>query len=67
MIGRLDQVDGDFRRARELIVGTGALEATLDLASEYAEQAQRALQLFPDNDWRRALEDLASFAVSRAA
>jgi octaprenyl-diphosphate synthase len=67
VIGRLEQTEGDFRRARELIVGTGALEATLDMAFEYAEQAQRALQLFPDNDWRRALEALASFAVSRAA
>jgi octaprenyl-diphosphate synthase len=67
VIGRLEQTEGDFRRVRELIVGTGALEATLDMAFEYAEQAQRALQLFPDNDWRRALEALASFAVSRAA
>jgi len=66
-IGRLEQVEGDFRRARELVLGTGALESTLNLAFDYAEQAQRALQLFPDNDWRRALEDLASFAVSRAA
>jgi octaprenyl-diphosphate synthase len=67
VIGRLEQTEGDFRRARELIVGTCALEATLDMAFEYAEQAQRALQLFPDNDWRRALESLANFAVSRAA
>jgi octaprenyl-diphosphate synthase len=66
-IGRLDQTESDFRRARELIVGTGALEATLDLAFEYAEQAQRALAIFPDNEWRRALEALTSFAVSRAA
>jgi len=34
----------DFRRARELIVGCGALEATLDLAADYAEAAKAALQ-----------------------
>ncbi len=67
VIGRLEQTESDFRRARELVVGTGALESTLNLAFDYAEQAQRALQVFSDNEWRLALEDLASFAVSRAA
>jgi octaprenyl-diphosphate synthase len=66
-VGRLEQTEADFRRVREIIVGAGALDATLNLASDYADQAQRALKLFPDNEWRRALEDLASFAVSRAA
>ena len=66
-VGRLEQTEADFRRVREIILGAGALDATLNLASDYADQAQRALQLFPDNEWRRALEDLASFAVSRAA
>ncbi len=66
-VGRLEQTEADFRRVREIIVGAGALDATLNLAADYADQAQRALKLFPDNEWRRALEDLASFAVSRAA
>ena len=64
---RLDQTDADFRRARELIVGTGALQATGDLARHYADEAKAALGLFADNDWRRALEDLADFAVTRVA
>jgi len=67
VIGRLEQGESDFRRAREIVVGAGALEATLNLAFDYAEQARLALQMFPDNDWRRALEELTSFAVSRAA
>ena len=67
VIGRLDQTDADFRRARELIVGAGALQATGDLAREYADDAKAALGLFADNDWRRALEDLADFAVTRVA
>nr|WP_314434317.1 polyprenyl synthetase family protein [uncultured Brevundimonas sp.] len=57
----------DFVRARELVVGSGAINATLDLAGDYADQAKAALSILPDSDWRRALEDLADFAVSRAA
>lgn len=66
-IGRKEQTDADFRRARELIVGTGALEATLDLAGDHAEAAKTALAGFPASDWRTALESLADFAVSRRA
>ncbi len=66
-IGRLDQTEADFRRAREIIVGTGALQATLDLGADYAETAKAALAVFPDGEWRRSLEALADFAVSRPA
>jgi octaprenyl-diphosphate synthase len=66
-IGRKEQTDADFRRARELIVGAGALEATLDLAAEYAENAKAALTVFPLNEWRHGLESLADFSVSRRA
>ena len=66
-IGRQEQTQDDFRRARELIVGAGALEATLDLASDYAEAAKAALTVFPDGEWRHGLESLADFAVSRRA
>jgi octaprenyl-diphosphate synthase len=67
VIGRKEQTDADFRRARELVVGTGAHDATLDLAADYADTAKRALAVFPDSDWRTALESLADFAVSRRA
>jgi octaprenyl-diphosphate synthase len=66
-IGRLDQTEADFRRARELIIGAGALDATLDLATDYADKAKAALAQFPANEWRTALENLADFAVSRRA
>ncbi|CAN7534710.1 polyprenyl synthetase family protein [Caulobacter sp. LjRoot300] len=66
-IGRREQTEADFRRARELIVGTGSLEATLDLAANYADKAKAALKGFPANDWRSSLESLADFAVSRRA
>ncbi|HYG28281.1 MAG TPA: polyprenyl synthetase family protein, partial [Caulobacteraceae bacterium] len=64
-IARREQVEDDFRRARELIVLTGSLEATLDLAADYALRAKAALTAFPRSDWREALEALADFAVSR--
>jgi octaprenyl-diphosphate synthase len=66
-VGRLDQTEADFRRARELIIGTGALEATLDFAADHAEQAKAALAGFSAGDWKTAMEDLADFAVSRTA
>ena len=66
-IGRREQTDEDFRRARDLIARTGAAEATLDLAHQFANEAKAALRRMDDNAWRTALEDLADFAVSRRA
>ena len=62
-----ERSEADFRRARELILRTGALEATLDLAGDYAEKAKASLGSLPHNPWRSALEALADFAVSRVA
>jgi len=62
-----DQTPADFDRARELMARTGALEATLQLAADYAESAKAALADFPAGGWRAALEDLADFAVARRA
>ena len=59
--------EDDFRRARELVIGTGSIAATLDVAGDYADAAKAALAGLPDGEWRAALESLADFAVSRAA
>jgi octaprenyl-diphosphate synthase len=67
VIGRKQQTDADFRRAREFVVATGALDATLDLAADHADVAKRALGAFPAGGWRDALCALADFAVSRRA
>ncbi len=66
-IGKHEQTEDDFRRARDLIVSTGALASTRDLAQRYAEDAKAALQVFDRSDWRTSLEALADFAVSRTA
>jgi octaprenyl-diphosphate synthase len=62
-----DQTDADFARARDLILATGALQSTLDLAADYAAGAKADLTPFADDAWKTALEDLADFAVSRGA
>lgn len=67
VIARREQGEGDFTRARELIIGTGALAATLERAGEHADQARAALSRFDDGPWLRALSDLADFAVTRAS
>ncbi len=66
-IGRREQDDADFLRARELIKVTGAGQATLDMAHDFAIEAKEALACMPVGDWRRALEELADFAVTRSA
>ena len=66
-INRGERTEDDFRRARELILGSGAVGATLDLAWDYADLARDALAPLPQSDWRAALERLADFAVSRVA
>jgi len=65
-VARREQEDGDFERARRLIVETGAEAATLELAAHYADDAKAALGEFSaSNSWRPAMEDLADFAVQR--
>ena len=59
------QEEGDFKRARELIVGTGALQSTIDLAGDYADAAKASLGSVAPGEWRSALEGLADYAVSR--
>lgn len=66
-IGRREQDDADFLRARELIRVTGAGQATLDMAHDFAAEAKDALSCMPAGDWRLALEELADFAVTRSA
>ena len=66
-IVRREQTDDDFRRARELVLATGALQATFELAREYTASANGALTVFEAGEMKTALEDLADFAVSRAS
>ena len=66
-INKGQRTEDDFVRARDLILGSGAVAATLDLAGDYADAAKADLAALPNSDWREALSQLADFAVSRAA
>ena len=66
-INKGQRTEDDFDRARELIVGSGAVAATIDTAYDYADRAKSALAVLPASEWLTALEGLADFAVSRAA
>ncbi|MCQ8239815.1 polyprenyl synthetase family protein [Rhizosaccharibacter radicis] len=59
------QDENDLEQALDLIGSTGAIAATLDQASAYADRAARALAVFPDSPLRRLLADVASYTVSR--
>ena len=60
-----DQEDVDFEKAVSLIRQAGALQSTLELAGKYADEARRALDIFPDCEWRNTLQDLADYVVER--
>ena len=66
-VGRIEQDGADFVRAQGLVASSGALEATMDMAYDYADRARRALVGVGDPVWRAALSDLADAAVSRSA
>lgn len=66
VIGQLDQRDGDFDTALAYMREHKAIEATIEAAHNRANKARQALAIFPANEWRLALEALASFVVTRA-
>lgn len=60
-----DQSDTDLEKAVSILRKTGALDATMDMARQYAKEAREALTVFPDSVWRTTLEDLADYVVER--
>jgi len=64
-IGKRNQTEGDFERARQLIIESGAMAQAVDKAKTYASEAKTALSVFADSEWKTALEALADYSVSR--
>ncbi len=60
-----DQKDVDLERAVSLLRQSGALEATMDLAKQYSQDAAQALDVFPVTPLRDTLKELAGFVVAR--
>jgi len=48
-----------------IIRRTNSLKSAMDIAREGAVEARRAIGILPDSPWRRALEQLADYSVSR--
>ncbi len=60
-----EQTDADLARALGLVETRGAIRATLDRATGFAEDAKRALAIFPDSELRGCLIAVADYTVSR--
>jgi octaprenyl-diphosphate synthase len=66
--GAMNEPAGQNERAREvlaLLAEYGELESAREEAYAYAERAQQALEIFPDNLYTRALGEIAEFIVER--
>ncbi|WP_421792427.1 polyprenyl synthetase family protein [Hyphobacterium sp.] len=62
-----EQTDGDYEIAMDYLQRHDALRGTIELAAEKANTARTALDIFPDNQWKTALQDLTDFVVQRAS
>lgn len=62
----LEQEEGDFNHALELLDRSDALAATVGRAREYAARAQSDLDRFPDGGIRAALSEAVEFVVDRS-
>ncbi|ATI40587.1 farnesyltranstransferase [Pacificitalea manganoxidans] len=60
-----DQRDGDLDRATDLLTRHGALDATRDAATGWAETAKEAMRRLPADPMRDLLIDLADYVVAR--
>ncbi len=55
----------DLDRALHLMERRGAIQATLDRAAGFAEDARQCLAIFPPGPFREALMDIAAYTVQR--
>lgn len=61
-----EQKDGDFARAQGLMIESGTMAQTLEIARHYAQKAKAALSGFKASEWTIALEALADYSVARS-
>ncbi len=60
--------EGDRSRLGEIldiVHSTGAIDYTMQCATEQSLKAIESLKILPDSDYKTALENLASFSVAR--
>ncbi len=62
----MEQKKGDLKRATQMLEATGAMQATIDRAREYGAKARANLDIFPDSEYKQALNEAIDFAVNRS-
>ena len=62
----LEQEDGDLEHAIALMERYDALDESLERARHYADEARRALSIFPNTTERHVLTNVVDFCVERA-
>ena len=62
----LEQNDDDLGQAIALMERDGTLDDSLEQARRYADEARRALSVFPNTAERQALAEVVDFCVERA-
>lgn len=60
-----DQKDGDLDQALSILTAHGSIVFARDSALTWANQAKKALDIFPESDLRSTLLQLADFVVER--
>jgi octaprenyl-diphosphate synthase len=61
----LEQTDDDLDEAMRLIAHHGGIDATMERARRFAQEAREALLMFPDSPIRQALAAVADYTVQR--
>jgi len=66
-LSEVNQSDGDFARALDLVAKHDGVTRTLDMARERAERAEGALAVFKPGELRETLADLTRYLLQRAS
>ena len=59
--------DADLSHAIALIEKYGTIEETMQRARIFGKKAEDALEIFPNNEWSEALQDVIEFRINRAS
>ena len=59
--------DADLSHAIALIEKYGTIEETMQRARIFGKKAEDALEIFPNNEWSEALQDVIEFCINRAS
>lgn len=59
--------DEDLGHAIALIEKYGTIEETMQRARIFGKKAEDALEIFPNNEWSEALQDVIEFCINRAS